>query len=137
MIVVDNFAGGGGASLGIEWALNRPVDFAINHDAEAIAMHRANHPATRHFCESVLDIDPRALARGRDVGLGWFSPDCTFHSKARGGKPFRDRGRARRRRGLAWIVVRWIKAVRPRVIMLENVEEFIEDIGQIGVENAI
>lgn len=125
-LVVDNFAGGGGASLGIETALGRPVDFAINHDAEAIAMHRANHPATRHFCESVWDVDPVALARGRPVDLGWFSPDCTFHSKARGGKPFRDRNRARRRRGLAWLVVRWIKAVRPRVIMLENVEEFAD-----------
>lgn len=125
-IIVDNFAGGGGASLGIEAGIGRPVDFAINHDAEAIAMHRANHPHTRHFCESVWDIDPHELARGRDVGLGWFSPDCTFHSKARGGKPFRDRNRARRVRGLAWVVVRWAKAVRPRVIMLENVEEFAD-----------
>ncbi len=124
MIVVDNFAGGGGASQGIETALGRPVDFAINHDAEAIAMHKANHPRTHHFCESVWDIDPVALARGREVALGWFSPDCTYHSKARGSKPFRDRNRARRRRGLAWLVVRWAKAVRPRVIMLENVEEF-------------
>lgn len=123
-IVVDNFAGGGGASLGIETALGRPVDYAINHDAEAIAMHRVNHPRTRHFCESVWDIDPVALARGREVELGWFSPDCTYYSKARGGKPFRDRNRARRTRGLAWLVVRWAKAVRPRVIMLENVEEF-------------
>jgi DNA (cytosine-5)-methyltransferase 1 len=124
--VVDNFAGGGGASLGIENGLGRSVDFAINHDAEAIAMHRANHPHTRHLCESVWDVDPRALTRGRDVGLGWFSPDCTFHSKARGSKPFRDRNRARRVRGLAWLVVRWAKAVRPRVIMLENVEEFAD-----------
>ncbi|HEY5566014.1 MAG TPA: DNA cytosine methyltransferase, partial [Gammaproteobacteria bacterium] len=123
-LIVDNFAGGGGASLGIETALGRPVDFAINHDAEAIAMHRANHPQTRHFCESVWDVDPVTLAAGRPVGLGWFSPDCTFHSKARGGKPFRDRNRARRVRGLAWLVVRWAKAVRPRVILLENVEEF-------------
>jgi DNA (cytosine-5)-methyltransferase 1 len=125
-LIVDNFAGGGGASLGIEQGLGRPVDFAINHDAEAVAMHRANHPLTRHFCESVWDVDPRTLSRGRQVGLGWFSPDCTFHSKARGGKPFRDRNRARRVRGLAWLVVRWAKAVRPRVIMLENVEEFAD-----------
>jgi DNA (cytosine-5)-methyltransferase 1 len=125
-LVIDNFAGGGGASLGIETALGRPCDYAINHDAEAIAMHRANHPGTRHFCESVWDVDPVTLAAGREVGLGWFSPDCTYHSKARGGKPFRDRNRARRSRGLAWLVVRWAKAVRPRVIMLENVEEFAD-----------
>lgn len=125
-IVVDNFAGGGGASTGIEAAIGRPVDYAINHDAEAIAMHRANHPHTRHFCESVWDIDPRALVRGRPVQLGWFSPDCTYHSKARGGKPHRARNRARRQRGLAGLVPRWISAVRPRVIMLENVEEFAD-----------
>lgn len=125
-LIVDNFAGGGGASLGIEEALGRPVDFAINHDPEAIAMHRANHPATQHFCESVWDVDPRALVRGREVGLSWFSPDCTFHSKARGGKPYRERNLARRRRGLAWVVVRWIKACAPRMIMLENVEEFAD-----------
>jgi len=123
-ITVDNFAGGGGASAGIEEALGRPIDYAINHDAQAIAMHAANHPKTHHFCESVWDVDPAAVAAGRKVGLGWFSPDCTFHSKARGGKPFRDRNSALRRRGLAWVVVRWAKAVRPRVIMLENVEEF-------------
>lgn len=125
-IVVDNFAGGGGASLGIEHALGRPVDFAINHDPEAIAMHTANHPSTHHYCESVWAVDPRQVAAGRQVGLGWFSPDCTFHSKARGGKPFRDRNVARRRRGLAWLIVRWAKEVRPRVIMLENVEEFAD-----------
>lgn len=125
-IVVDNFAGGGGASEGIENALGRSVDFAINHDPEAVAMHRVNHPNTHHFCESVWAVDPYAVAPGRDIGLGWFSPDCTFHSKARGGKPFRDRNVARRRRGLAWLVTRWIKARRPRVIMLENVEEFAD-----------
>lgn len=123
-IIVDNFAGGGGASAGIEAALGRSVDIAINHDPEAIAMHRANHPHTRHLCDSVWEVDPRALVAGRPMGLGWFSPDCTFHSKARGGKPFRERDPARRRRGLAWIVIPWIKAARPRVIMLENVEEF-------------
>lgn len=125
-LVVDNFAGGGGASLGIEMALGRPVDYAINHDPEAIAMHRANHPRTEHFCESVWDVSPRRVVRGRPMGLGWFSPDCTYHSKARGGKPFRERDPARRRRGLAWLVVPWIKAARPRVIMLENVEEFAD-----------
>lgn len=127
MIVVDNFAGGGGASTGIENALGRPCDFAINHDAEAIAMHRANHPGTVHFQTNVWDVNPRQLSKGQPVSLGWFSPDCTFHSKARGGKPFRDRNRARRTRGLAWLVHRWVKALgpnRPRVIMLENVEEF-------------
>ncbi len=125
--MIDQFAGGGGASSGIEAALGRPCDYAINHDAEAIAMHRANHPATRHLCESVWAVDPARLARGRQVGLGWFSPDCTFHSKARGGKPFRDRDTARRRRGLAWLVTRWAKTpAAPRVIMLENVEEFAD-----------
>lgn len=124
MIVVDNFAGGGGASTGIESALGRPCDFAINHDAEALAMHRANHPETKHLLTSVWDVNPRKLCRGREVGLGWFSPDCTFHSKARGGKPFRDRNAARRTRGLAWLIPYWMKAVRPRIVMLENVEEF-------------
>lgn len=125
-IVIDQFAGGGGASTGIEAALGRPVDYAINHDPEAIAMHRINHPQTQHFCENVWDIDPYTVAPRRSIDLGWFSPDCTFHSKARGGKPFRDRDRARRRRGLAWLVVRWIKARRPSIIMLENVEEFAD-----------
>lgn len=123
-LVVDCFAGGGGASTGIEAALGRPIDIAINHDPQAIAMHVANHRKTRHYCENVWDVDPREATSGRPVGLAWFSPDCTFHSKARGGKPFRDRRRARRIRGLAWLVIRWAKAVRPRVIMLENVEEF-------------
>lgn len=125
-IIVDNFAGGGGASAGIEAGLGRPVDIAINHDPEAISMHRANHPRTKHLCESVWDVSPRDLVGGRPMGLGWFSPDCTFHSKARGGKPFRERDPARRRRGLAWIVIPWIKAAGPRVIMLENVEEFAD-----------
>lgn len=125
-LIIDNFAGGGGASLGIEHALNQPCDYAINHDPEAVAMHRANHPETRHFCKSVWDVDPASLVAGRDVALGWFSPDCTYYSKARGGKPFRDRNKARRRRGLPWLVIRWIKATRPKVIMLENVEEFAD-----------
>jgi DNA (cytosine-5)-methyltransferase 1 len=126
-IIVDNFAGGGGASSGIEAALGRSVDYAINHDEEAIAMHRVNHPDTVHFCSSVWDVNPTKLARGRPVGLGWFSPDCTFHSKARGGKPFRDRNMARRRRGLANLIPRWAATpAAPRVICLENVEEFAD-----------
>lgn len=125
-IVVDNFAGGGGASTGIERALGRPIDYAINHDAEAIAMHRANHPRTHHLNSNVWDVNPRKLVGRRQVELGWFSPDCTFHSKARGGKPFRDRDLARRRRGLAWLIPYWMKTVRPKVIMLENVEEFAD-----------
>jgi len=125
-IVIDNFAGGGGASTGIESALGRSIDYAINHDPEAIAMHKINHPGTKHLVTNVMEVDPARLARGRDVGLAWFSPDCTFHSKARGGKPFRDRDTARRRRGLAWSVTTWAKLVRPQVIMLENVEEFAD-----------
>lgn len=126
-LIIDNFAGGGGASTGIEAALGRPIDYAINHDPEAIAMHRANHPQTRHFVSSVWDVNPTKLAAGRPVGLGWFSPDCTFHSKARGGKPFRDRNMARRRRGLANLIPRWAATpAAPRVIMLENVEEFAD-----------
>lgn len=123
-LIIDQFAGGGGASLGIEMALGRSPDIAINHDPEAIAMHQVNHPTTEHYCESVWDVDPATVTKGRPVGLMWLSPDCTFHSKARGGKPFRDRSKARRRRGLAWVAVRWAKSVKPRVICLENVEEF-------------
>lgn len=125
-LVVDNFAGGGGASTGIEQALGRPIDVAINHSPEAIAMHQANHPRTLHLCESVWDVDPHEVCGGRPVGLGWFSPDCTHFSKAKGGNP-----RSKEIRGLAWIVVRWAKAVAPRIIMLENVEEF-EGWGPIG-----
>ena len=123
-LVVDLFAGGGGASTGIEAALGYPPHIAINHDPEAISLHQANHPQARHFVSDVFEVDPLAVTQGRAVGLLWASPDCTFHSKARGGKPFRDRNRARRRRGLAGIVTRWAAAVRPRVICMENVEEF-------------
>lgn len=123
-LIVDSFAGGGGASTGIEWATGRSPDIAVNHDPEAIAMHKANHPNTRHLCGDVFEVSPRKVCKGRRVGIAWFSPDCTFHSKARGGKPFRDRDKARRRRGLAWVVVKWAKEVRPRIIFLENVEEF-------------
>ena len=118
-LVVDNFAGGGGASTGIEAAIGRPVDIAVNHSPAAIAMHRANHPDTQHYCEDIWEVDPVEACGGRPVGLAWFSPDCTHHSRAKGGKP-----RKKEIRGLAWVVIRWAKKVRPRVIMLENVEEF-------------
>jgi DNA (cytosine-5)-methyltransferase 1 len=121
-LIVDNFAGGGGASTGIELALGRHVDIAINHDPEAVALHQANHPQTAHHCESVWDIDPRKAANGRRVGLAWFSPDCKHFSKAKGSKP-----REKKIRGLAWVVINWVVKLgplRPRVIMLENVEEF-------------
>ena len=118
-LIVDNFAGGGGASMGIEMALGRHVDIAINHDREAVAMHAANHPQTAHYCESVWDVDPVEVCGGRPVGLAHFSPDCKHFSKAKGGKP-----REKRIRGLAWVVLRWVAKVRPRVIILENVEEF-------------
>ncbi|MBQ8143752.1 MAG: DNA cytosine methyltransferase, partial [Butyricicoccus sp.] len=118
-IIVDNFAGGGGASTGIELATGRPVTIAINHDPAAILMHKTNHPYTTHYQESVWDIDPRAVCGGRKVGLAWFSPDCKHFSKAKGGKPVE-----KKIRGLAWIVLKWAGLVRPRVIILENVEEF-------------
>jgi DNA (cytosine-5)-methyltransferase 1 len=118
-IIVDNFAGGGGASTGIEMATGLSVDIAINHDPAAIAMHKANHPDTEHYCESVWDVDPVKAVKGRKVGLAWFSPDCKHFSKAKGGKPVEKSVR-----GLAWIAVNWAIAVKPRVIMLENVEEF-------------
>jgi DNA (cytosine-5)-methyltransferase 1 len=119
-LVVDNFAGGGGASSGIERAIGRPVDIAINHDPEAVAMHQRNHPQTLHLCESVWDVDPRHVCDGRPVGLAWFSPDCKHFSKAKGGKPVE-----KRIRGLAWVAVRWAATVAPRIICLENVEEFV------------
>lgn len=118
-LIVDNFAGGGGASTGIEAALGRSVDYAINHSPEAIAMHVANHPHTQHLIEDVWRVDPTELCAGRPVDLAWFSPDCTHFSRAKGAAP-----RSKRVRGLAWVVTRWAKAVRPRVICLENVEEF-------------
>lgn len=118
-MVVDSFAGGGGASTGIEAALGRSPDIAINHSRAAIAMHQANHPATRHFIENIWAVDPREACGSRPVGVAWFSPDCTHHSRARGGKP-REQGI----RGLAWVVIRWAHDVRPRVIVVENVEEF-------------
>ncbi|ABC29632.1 Site-specific DNA methylase [Hahella chejuensis KCTC 2396] len=118
-LVVDNFAGGGGASTGIEQAIGRSVDIAINHDPEAIELHKLNHPQTEHYCESVWNIDPREVCKGRPVGLAWFSPDCKHFSRAKGGKPVE-----KNIRGLAWVVLKWVGTVRPRVVCLENVEEF-------------
>lgn len=118
-LIVDNFAGGGGASTGIEMATGYSVDIAINHDPEAIKMHKANHPRTKHYCENVWAVDPIAACKGNPVGLAWFSPDCKHFSKAKGGKP-----KDKNIRGLAWVACRWAGLVRPRVIMLENVEEF-------------
>jgi len=127
-IIVDNFAGGGGASTGIEAAAGRDVDVAINHDAEAVAMHAANHPRTRHHCQSIWSVDPLDAVTidgvQQPVWLAWFSPDCTHHSNARGGKP-REKGI----RDLAWVVIHWIKRLgpklRPAIIKVENVEEFL------------
>lgn len=118
-LIVDNFAGGGGASTGIEMATGYSVDIAINHDPEAIRMHKANHPNTKHYCEDVWQVDPVKACNGHPVGLAWFSPDCKHFSKAKGGKP-----KDKFIRGLAWVACRWAGLVRPRVIMLENVEEF-------------
>lgn len=118
-IIVDNFAGGGGASTGIEMAIGRSVDIAINHDENAIAMHKTNHPDTLHYCESVFEVDPRTATGGLPVALAWFSPDCRHFSKAKGAKPVE-----KAIRGLAWVVLRWALDVKPRVMKLENVEEF-------------
>ncbi len=118
-LIVDNFAGGGGASTGIELATGYSVDIAINHDPEAIRMHKANHPNTKHYCEDVWQVDPVKVCNGHQVALAWFSPDCKHFSKAKGGKP-----KDKFIRGLAWVACRWAGLVRPRVIMLENVEEF-------------
>lgn len=118
-LIVDNFAGGGGASTGIELATGYSVDIAINHDPEAIRMHKMNHPNTKHYCEDVWQVDPVKACGGHPVGLAWFSPDCKHFSKAKGGKP-----KDKNIRGLAWVACRWAGLVRPRVIMLENVEEF-------------
>ena len=118
-LIVDNFAGGGGASTGIGEATGYCVDIAINHDPEAIKMHKANHPYTKHYCEDVWQVDPVKVCGGHPVALAWFSPDCKHFSKAKGGKP-----KDKFIRGLAWVACRWAGLVRPRVIMLENVEEF-------------
>lgn len=127
-LIIDNFAGGGGASCGIEMALGRSPDIAINHDPEAVAMHKANHPNTRHYCKSIYQVDPDDIMREykRRIGFAWFSPDCTHHSKARGGKP-----KEKHIRDLAWVVVHWAeravyKGQRIRCIGVENVEEFLD-----------
>ncbi|MEX5599123.1 DNA cytosine methyltransferase [Pseudophaeobacter sp. C1-32P7] len=118
-LIIDSFAGGGGASTGIEMALGCSPDVAINHDAAALAMHEANHPQTMHLNSNVWHVDPAEVCKGRRVGLAWFSPDCKHHSKAKGGKPVK-----KNIRDLAWVVVLWAKRARPDVIALENVEEF-------------
>lgn len=118
-LIIDLFAGGGGASMGIEWALGRSPDIAVNHDPQAVRMHQVNHPHTKHYCESVFNVRPQDVCGGLPVGHLWMSPDCTHYSKARGKKPV-----SKRVRGLAWVGKRWAATVRPRVIYLENVEEF-------------
>jgi len=118
-LIIDNFAGGGGTSTGLEAAFGRPVDIAINHDPEALAMHAINHPHTKHLCESVWDVDPIEVTGNQPVGLVWLSPDCKHFSKAKGGKPVE-----KKIRGLAWIALRWVALTKTRVLMLENVEEF-------------
>lgn len=128
-LIIDNFAGGGGASTGIEMATGRSVDIAINHDPDAIAMHRANHPNARHYCEDVWQVDPVEACAGNPVGLAWFSPDCTHFSRAKGGKPV-----DKNIRGLAWVTIRWALKVSPRIIMLENVPE-ISTWGPLGADN--
>ena len=132
-LVVDNFAGGGGASTGIELALGFPVDIAVNHDADAIAMHKVNHPYTRHFQEDVFSIDPVSVTGGREVGIAWFSPDCKHFSRAKGGKPV-----DKKIRGLSWVILKWaMSSVAPEVIFMENVPEIktwgplIEENGQM------
>ncbi|WP_052008951.1 DNA cytosine methyltransferase [Listeria riparia] len=118
-LIIDNFAGGGGASTGIEQAMGRPVDIAINHDLKAIEMHQMNHPDTKHYCESVWDIDPVAVTEGKKVDLLWASPDCKHFSKAKGAVPVK-----KEIRGLAWVVIRWALLAPPNIMFLENVEEF-------------
>ncbi len=118
-LIVDNFAGGGGASLAIEWALGRSPDIAINHDPKALQMHRANHPETEHFCQNIYQVDPADIRKRGPIALAWFSPDCTHHSRAKGGVPLK-----RHIRDLAWVVVLWAQRAQPAVICLENVAEF-------------
>jgi DNA (cytosine-5)-methyltransferase 1 len=131
-LAVDLFAGGGGASCGIESALERHVDIAINHDPIAMAVHQKNHPNTKHFVSNVWEVDPRMACGRRPVGLLWASPDCTFHSRARGGKPL-ERKAGSKRRALASVVIRWASTVRPRLIVMENVQEF-EDWGPLTAD---
>ena len=118
-LIIDLFAGGGGASHGIEMALGRPPDIAINHDPAAVQMHAANHPATRHFCESIYDVSPRAVTGGQAVGLLWASPSCTHFSRARGSTPV-----SKQERGLGWMILRWAALTGARCIVAENVAEW-------------
>lgn len=128
-LFIDNFAGGGGASTGIETAIKRSVDIAINHDPDVIAMHKANHPNTKHYCEDVWEVSPKEACGDNPVALAWFSPDCKHFSRAKGGKPV-----DKNIRGLAWVAIKWAYEVRPRVLMLENVPE-IQTWGPLGEDN--
>ncbi len=119
-ITVDGFCGGGGWSAGFEFAIGRPVDIGINHDADAIAMHKKNHPLTKHYNENIFEVDPYEATQGRPVGWAHFSPDCTHFSRAKGGTPVR-----KSIRGLAWVVTKWAGTVHPRIISMENVPEFM------------
>ncbi|MFG1255893.1 DNA cytosine methyltransferase [Xanthobacter flavus] len=127
-LVIDSFAGGGGASTGISMALGRDPDIAINHDPLALAMHRVNHPGTRHMVQDVATVDSVSMCAGLPIGMLWMSPDCTDHSKAKGAAPRRDGDRTTR--GIGWAIVGWVKALpawqRPRVVFLENVEEYVD-----------
>lgn len=140
-VVIDEFAGGGGASTGIEWAIGRSPDVAINHDIEALAMHAKNHPDTHHIPTDVYRVEPLDATGGKPCAFAWFSPDCTYFSKARGAKPFRDLKWARRVRGLAWVVVKWARTPlpsKPRVIFVENLAEALvrANLGARAVESA-
>ncbi len=128
-LIVDLFAGGGGASTGIEQALGRPIDLAINHDAEALAMHRANHPHTRHLCANLREVNPREATGGKPVFVLWASPDCKHFSRAKGGKPLE-----RAIRSLAWVVVRWVEETMPQILCVENVPEF-QTWGPLGLND--
>ncbi|KRB73615.1 hypothetical protein ASE07_06375 [Noviherbaspirillum sp. Root189] len=128
-LAIDNFAGGGGASTGIAMGLGREVDVAINHDGEALAMHAANHPTTAHYTEDVFNVHPGFVTRQLPIGLAWFSPDCKHFSKAKGCTPV-----DKKIRGLAWVTLKWATFQMPRVIMLENVEEF-QGWGPVGTDN--
>ena len=119
-ITVDGFCGGGGWSTGFELALGRPVDIGINHDAAAIALHKKNHPFTRHYQTNIFEVDPTEACQGRKVGWAHFSPDCKHFSRAKGAKPVNKEIRS-----LAWVVVQWAAAVQPRIISMENVPEFV------------
>lgn len=120
-LLIDNFAGAGGASIGIEDGLGRTIDLAINHNPLALKVHKANHPRTDHAEADVWDVSPQKAANGQPVGLCWFSPDCRHHCKAKGGRPV-----SKSVRGLAWVAARWAATVKPRVICLENVTEFMD-----------